>query len=90
VPNAQRTNITLSGVADAAGNVMPNTTVTMATLLGDTNGNGIVNSSDLAEAKANSGQPVSAANFKSDVTMSGSINGSDVGLVKAQSGTALP
>ncbi len=62
----------------------------MRVLLGDTNGNGAVNSSDVGEAKSSSGQAVSAANFRTDVTANGVINSSDVGTVKAASGTSVP
>ena len=59
-------------------------------LLGDTTGNRTVISSDIGLTKAQSGAPISAANFRTDVTVNGSINSSDIGLVKSNSGTALP
>ena len=63
----------------------------MGILVGDTNGNGSVSSSDIAQVKALSGQTVTSTNFRSDVTASGgTINASDVGLVKSKSGTSLP
>jgi len=64
--------------------------VPMGVLLGDTTGNGSVNSSDISQAKSNSGQVTSAANFRTDVTVNGVINSSDIGIVKANSGTSLP
>jgi hypothetical protein len=63
--------------------------VTFGVLLGDTTGNGVVNSSDITQTKAQSGVPVSASNFRLDVTVSDSINTSDVGVVKSQSGTSI-
>jgi hypothetical protein len=62
----------------------------MGLLPGDTSGNGIVNSTDVTQAKSQSGQPTTAANFRQDVNNSGSINSTDVSTVKAKSGTALP
>ena len=63
----------------------------MGVLIGDTNASGGVTASDIAQTKASSGQPVSAANFRQDVNVSGgSINASDIGQVKALSGTQLP
>ena len=59
-------------------------------LLGDTDGNGAVTSSDIGQTKAQSGQPMSAANFRGDVNANGAITSSDIGQVKAQSGTQLP
>jgi len=58
--------------------------------LGDTTGNGAVNSSDIGQAKSNSGQETIAANFRTDITVNGVINSSDIGTINAQSGTALP
>ena len=68
---------------------MANLAVPMGVLLGDTNGNGSVSASDVGQTKAQSGQPVTAGNFRTDVNVSGSISASDIGLVKAQSGTSL-
>jgi hypothetical protein len=62
----------------------------MAVLIGDVNGNGAVNTTDIGQVKAVSGEPVSFANFRADVNPNGSINATDIGQVKAQSGTMLP
>ena len=88
VPNARIIFITLNGVSDGTntGNVM----ITMGVLLGDTSANGMVNSTDISETKANSGQATNGANFRTDVSVNGVINSSDVSTVKAQSGTAFP
>jgi hypothetical protein len=89
VTNAQRLTVTLAAVND--GSATNNVAVTMAVLIGDTNGSGGVNATDIGQTKAASGQPVDATNFRRDVNVSGgSINASDIGLVKAQSGSLLP
>ena len=85
VANAQSINVTLNGVNGSTNVVIP-----MSMLLGDVNGNGAVNASDVALTKSRIGQPVGAANFKSDVNTTGSINASDVSLVKSLVGTGLP
>jgi hypothetical protein len=91
VPNPQRITLTLTNVKDAFAQVLPNASILMNVLLGDTNGSGTVSASDIAQIKASSGQAVSIANFRQDVNVSGgSINASDIGLVKAQSGSSLP
>jgi reprolysin-like metallo-peptidase family M12B len=59
-------------------------------LVGDTTGNGAVNSTDIGQSKLQSGIPVSAVNFRNDVAANGVINSSDVSSVKLASGTALP
>jgi hypothetical protein len=84
----QRVTVTLLGVSDGANT--NDVAVRMGLLPGDTNGNGTVNATDIAQTKAASGQTVSATNFRQDVNVSGSINASDIGLVKANSGTSLP
>ena len=88
VVDAQVIRVTLSGVND--GSVTSEMSVRMGVLLGDTTSNGAVNSSDISQTKSQSGQAVSASNFRQDVTANGSINSSDISLVKSRSGTALP
>lgn len=88
VANAQTIVLTLVGVSD--GVTSTNVTISMGVLLGDTTGNGSVTASDIGQTKAQSGQPVTAANFRTDVTANNAISASDIGLVKSQSGTQLP
>jgi N-acetylneuraminic acid mutarotase len=85
VANAQTINVTLYSV-----NGSTNVTIPMSVLIGDVNGNGAVNASDVAQSKSRSGQPVAAATFRSDVNADGSISAGDVSLVKSLSGTGLP
>ena len=89
VTNAQDITVTLTAVTDAAGNSSPAIAGSVGVLLGDTTGSGSVNSSDISQTKSQSGQAVSASNFRQDVTVNGSINSSDISLVKSNSGTAL-
>lgn len=88
VTNAQTIAVTLFGVSDGVnfGNVV----IPMSVLLGDTNANGAVNSTDISQTKSQSGAAFGAPNFRTDVTVNASINSSDIAIVKAQSGTALP
>jgi hypothetical protein len=88
VTNAQRIVTTLSSVSDGVHTA--NIAIPLGVLLGDTNGNGAVNASDVSQTKAKSGQAVDASNFREDITVNNSINASDVSLVKSKSGTALP
>ena len=89
VTSAQRITLTLAGVS--SGPSTTNVGVPMGILVGDTNGNGSVTSSDIAQTKAQSGQTVTGSNFRSDVNVSGNtISSSDISLVKSKSGTSLP
>src|SRR6202045_2889026 len=90
VANAQRVTVTLNNVADALGNSATSISTTMGVLLGDTTGNGLVNSSDISQTQSQSGQPVGPTNFREDVTVNGLINSSDIALVQSMSGTGLP
>jgi RHS repeat-associated protein len=87
VSNAQTIVVKLSGVSD--GTVTNDVLVGMSVLLGDTNGNGAVNSTDIAQTQQQTGQTITSANFREDVTANGAINSSDVATVQQQSGTAI-
>ncbi len=89
VTDVQTITIRLNCVDDGAGN-SGNTSVSMGVLLGDTNGDGSVGVSDVAQTKSQSGVTVTGANFRNDVNASGAINAADVGLVKSKSGNMLP
>ena len=84
VTNAQTINVTLNGVNSAGNVVLP-----MSLLIGDTNGNAAVNSTDVAQTKSRIGSAVDGTNFRSDVNAGGSINSSDVSIIKANLGTGL-
>jgi hypothetical protein len=86
--NAQTTTITLSAVND--GTSTRDLVIPLRVLLGDTNGNGSVTASDIAQVKAASGQAVTPANFRADVNANGSVNATDVSLVKSLAGSSLP
>ena len=90
VGNAQLITVSLTNLRDSTGNRSATVSVPLAVLVGDTTGNGSVNSSDISQTKSQSGQDVTASNFRQDVTVNGSINSSDISLVKSRSGTALP
>ncbi len=90
VSNAQRVTVTLSNVTDAAAQSLPDTSVTIGFLVGDTTGNGTVTSTDIGQTKAQSGQAVTASNFRTDVTANGTITASDTSFVKSKAGTQLP
>jgi Dockerin type I domain len=62
----------------------------MGVLSGDTNGNGLVNASDVSQTREQVGQPVTGANFRTDVNSNGTINPEDIRLVRSRVGTSLP
>jgi hypothetical protein len=91
VCNAGYVGVALNNVNDSAGNHSDSVaSPQMAFLIGDTNGDGFVNSADIGQTKSQSGQAVTNANFRQDVNGDGFINSADIGLVKSKSGIALP
>jgi alpha-tubulin suppressor-like RCC1 family protein len=85
VANEQKIVIKLAGVSD--GTISNDVMVPMNVLLGDTTANGAVNASDKSQTQGQSGQPVSASNFRTDVNFNGVINASDKGVVQSKAGT---
>jgi hypothetical protein len=88
ITNVQIITVTLFNVND--GTHMGNVPVSMGVLIGDVNGNALVNASDVSLTKSQVGQAVSSSNFREDVNANGLINSVDVALVKSKVGTALP
>jgi hypothetical protein len=89
IANQQSLTVTLNNVIDSENNSGA-VSITMGVLLGDVNGNGFVNSSDIGQVKSLSGQSVRGSNYRSDINGDGFLNSTDIALVKSKSGTALP
>ncbi len=87
VLSGQTIKITISSVDD--GTSVGDLVIPMRVLVGDANGNGTVNATDISSVKAQSGHSITSSNFREDVNADGSINGSDVAIVKSNTGTAL-
>jgi hypothetical protein len=80
--------VTLSGINN--GSAAPyNVIVPMGALVGDGNGDGVVNSGDALQARNRSGQAMDGSSFRSDVNMDGSVNSGDAIMIRARSGTSL-
>ncbi|MGH8093677.1 MAG: hypothetical protein ACREIF_09420 [Chthoniobacterales bacterium] len=86
VSNAQTLTLTVNNV----NGLLPSASVNLSFLLGDTTADGAVNAGDIGQTKSQSGNAVTASNFREDVTVDGNINAGDIGLVKSESGTSLP
>lgn len=89
VTNAQNFTVTLTNVVDVAGNVSSSVSATMAVLTGDTNADKFTDAIDVSQVKSQSGNAVTASNFREDVNVDNFIDAIDVSLVKSFSGTAL-
>ena len=89
VTNEQTLTVSLNGVTDEFAQTLPATSVTVKMLIGDTNGSGSVNATDITETKLQAGQTVDNSNFRNDPTADGNITASDVALVKLHSGEGV-
>jgi glucose/arabinose dehydrogenase len=88
VSNAQLLTVTLTGVNDVS--FTRDVSVQMAVLVGDSNGDGEVNSGDAQQTRSRSGQLANGTNFRSDVNVDGAINSGDAIVVRSNSGTTVP
>ena len=85
----QQVAITLNGVQRSDG-VVNNLGARMGVLLGDTDGDGVVNSGDTQRTRNNSGEVTDSDNFRTDVNLDGTVNSGDALIVRSRSGTGLP
>jgi hypothetical protein len=90
VTDVQQLAVALNNVTDSNAQVLPSTVTTVKFLVGDVGGNSAVSASDVGQVKAESGNAVTASNFRADINVSGSIGASDIGQVKASAGNTLP
>ena len=88
--NASHTTVIVNDVKDDAGNNLGTTYVTMGMLLGDVDGNRVVDSNDLTVVRSQLGQPTNDTNLRSDVNNDGTISNADLQIVTRQIGTSLP
>jgi hypothetical protein len=85
VPDGTRlgVSLTIDGIANAAS-------ANIGFLMGDVNGNRIVNQTDVTWVRDQVGEPLSNDNFLHDLNTSGVINQADVSLAHDAVGNYLP
>ena len=88
VQTAQTIEVKLTDVSDETST--NDVSVSMGVLVGDTTGDGFVNSGDIDQVKSQLGQSVTNSNFREDLNADGNINSGDVSLAKSKSGMGLP
>ena len=82
--------IRLTNVTDTQGNNLASATTTMGLLIGDVNGDGTVDNTDVHQVTTHVGQTVTQDNFRNDVNLDVFINRGDVNLVRSNWGHSLP
>jgi hypothetical protein len=88
--NASHITVTANDVKDSAGISLDDVCLTVGLLLGDVNGDGVVDSADLDIVNSQIGQPTNSENFRSDINNDGTISSADVRIVTQYQGTYLP
>jgi len=88
VSTAQVLSVKLAGLSD--GTNTGDLTIPVKFLIGDTNGDGVVNTGDVVQTQSHAGQQVDATNFRFDVNADGIINVGDRTLVRNNSGQNVP
>jgi hypothetical protein len=88
--NESTITVTADSITDDQGNVLDSASVGLGLLLGDVNGDRVVNSLDTNEAQTHKGQKTVQQNFRSDVNANGHITFSDIQIIRQQHGTSLP
>ena len=89
VSDGQYVNVELDNVVDVQNNT-GNVSASMGVLIGDVNGDGVVNVGDTALVRGNAGVTLDNTNFQYDVNVDGLVNVGDTSIVKSKSGDFLP
>jgi hypothetical protein len=87
VGNAQTIQVTLAGVT--SGGISRDLVIPMSVLIGDVNGDAVVNSGDALQTRSRSGQGTDSTNYRTDLNTDGVVNGADTIIVRGRSGTSL-
>lgn len=88
--NEEYVTVTLNGVKDDQGNNLASAAAEVGFLLGDSNGDGVVDQADFEQTRADRGQQTDGDNFREDVIPNGFIGNRDAQLVRSKIGTMLP
>jgi hypothetical protein len=83
-------NVTLSGVRDDEGTVLPEVAIEYGELIGDVNGDGVVDQADVHQVKNARGQATNDANLRDDINDNRRIDPTDIEMTRAAVGTSLP
>ena len=89
VADQQRLTVTANGVSGpGTGSTTMGTQIGF--LIGDVNGDGVVNIGDTTSVRSNAGVTLDNTNFLNDVNIDGAVNVGDTIIVRGDSGNALP
>ena len=86
----QVVTVTINGVHDQLGDYLPTASANYGKLIGDVDGNGVVNFADVAAVRAGRWQKTTADNFRLDVNADGNVSDKDSRIVKHSQRHSLP
>lgn len=89
VTNDQTIVITLTGVKVILDSNTYTFSIPMGVLVGDTNGDRVVDSLDVSQTSARIGNAVTQSTFRNDVNADGVIDSNDVALIESDLGKVL-
>jgi autotransporter-associated beta strand protein len=90
VSDAQKLSVTLQNVTDRFSQMMPDAIVMINLLIGDVNGDRVVNAGDALVTRNRSGNAAGGTNFRSDINLDGVVNSGDGTIIRARSGASVP
>ena len=88
--NGSTITVTANSITDDRGSVLDSAAVGLGLLLGDVNGDRVVDGHDVNLARQFTHQKANSTNFRADVANDGFIYSSDKRLIGQQRGTSLP
>ena len=90
VADGQVVTLALSNVTTTSGQAVADATLQIGFLVGDSNGDRVVNSGDATQTRSRSGGEANSQTFRSDVNADGVINSGDTTIARGRSGQFLP
>ncbi len=90
VANAQTITVSLTNVADSAGDLSSAVSASIGVLLGDVNSSRRVDAADVSSVRQQTLQMITNSNFRNDINASGRIDAADVSIARQQTLTSLP
>jgi len=86
--NGSEVTVAVNDLVDTDGNTLASASITFCLLLGDVNGDHVVDQHDVSNVNHHLGQSNDATNFRDDVNNNGIIDAKDLKTVKKAAGTS--
>ena len=90
VSDQQNVTVTANNVSGPGTGTLASASTEIGFLIGDVNGDAVVNAGDTVQVRNNSGVMLDNTNFQYDVNIDGMVNVGDTIVVRAKSGDFLP